>query len=154
MKNKSSFLLILFMFLGSCENKEDNKLLGQIIGSVTGAYLGSKIGSGVGKDISMVLGTAVGLVIGGKIADALDKDDEEDFSRKIQESLESNPDNVSSQWSSKKNETTNAEILPTSSYEIDNQTCRDFKKTVSKDGKIIEEESTACRDEEGNWKII
>ena len=102
----------------------------------------------------MVLGTAVGLVIGGKIAEVLDKDEEKDFSQKIQESLENNPDNMPSEWTSKKNKNINAEILPTSSYKIDNQTCRDFKQIISKDGKQIEEESTACRDEEGNWKII
>ena len=44
--------------------------------------------------------------------------------------------------------------MPTNSYEIDNQTCRDFKKIVEKNGEKIEEESTACRDEQGNWKVI
>ena len=33
---KFFFLLVSSLILGSCENKEDNKLLGQIIGSVTG----------------------------------------------------------------------------------------------------------------------
>tara|TARA_B100001029_G_C14600992_1_gene203943 strand:+ start:9 stop:473 length:465 start_codon:yes stop_codon:yes gene_type:complete len=154
MKKEFYFLLVSSLLLGSCENKEDNKLLGQIIGSVTGAYLGSKIGSGIGKDISMVLGTAVGLVLGGKIAEVLDDDEKEDFGKKIQDSLESNPDNTSSKWTSKKNKNLNAEILPTNSYEIDNQTCRDFKKIVEKNGEKIEEESTACRDEQGNWKVI
>ena len=43
---------------------------------------------------------------------------------------------------------------PFNKYEIDEKTCRDFKKIISKDEKIIEEESTACRDENGNWKVI
>ena len=29
-----------------------------------------------------------------------------------------------------------------------------LKKIVTSEGKVIEENSTACRDENGNWKII
>ena len=55
---------------------------------------------------------------------------------------------------SNKNKETKAEIIPLNKYELDEKTCRDFKKIISKDKKIIEEESTACRDENGNWRVI
>ena len=54
------------------------------------------------------------------------------------------------EWESKKDNNTKAEVIPLNKYDIEEKTCRDFKKIVSKDGKKIEEESTACRDEDGN----
>ena len=141
-------------FIFSCANKEDNKLFGQILGSATGAYLGSKFGSGVTRDLSTIFGGAVGFLIGGKIAEILDDDEKKDFNETISNSLEDNKDLEVEEWQSNKNNETKAEIIPLNKYELDEKTCRDFKKIISKDKKIIEEESTACRDENGNWKVI
>ena len=152
-KKKIFYILIVSLFLVSCENKEDGKLLGQIIGSVTGAYLGSKVGSGVGKSLSTVLGTTIGLVIGGKIGTILSESEKKDYGKVIKDSLDENPDNVPSKWKSEENNV-NAEVIPTKSYKINEETCRDFKKIVKKGNKTFEEESTACRDEQGNWKVI
>ena len=141
-------------FIFSCANKEDNKLFGQILGSAAGAYLGSKFGSGVTKDLSTIFGGAVGFLIGGKIAEILDDDEKKDFNETISNSLEDNKDLEVEEWQSNKNKETKAEIIPLNKYELDEKTCRDFKKIISKDKKIIEEESTACRDENGNWRVI
>ncbi len=146
--------LILCSFIFSCANKEDNKLFGQILGSATGAYLGSKFGSGVTRDLSTIFGGAVGFLIGGKIAEILDDDEKKDFNETISNSLEDNKDLEVEEWQSNKNNETKAEIIPLNKYKVDEKTCRDFKKIISKDKKIIEEESTACRDENGNWKVI
>ena len=138
----------------SCSEKEDNKLLGQIIGSVAGAYLGSKVGDGIAGNLTTVLGGTVGFLIGGKIVDILDSEEQSDLNNAINQTLTENPDNVSNKWNSQKNLDTNAEILPLNSYRIDQNTCRDFTKIVKKGEKQVQEKSTACRDEKGNWKII
>ena len=138
----------------SCSEKEDNKLLGQIIGSVAGAYLGSKVGDGMVGNLTTVLGGTVGFLIGGKIVDILDSEEQSDLNNAINQTLTKNPDNVSNKWKSQKNIDTNAEIIPLNSFEIDQNTCRDFTKTVNKGKKQVQEKSTACRDENGNWKII
>ena len=154
MNNYKIFSLILCFFIFSCANKEDNKLFGQILGSAAGAYLGSKFGSGVTRDLSTIFGGAVGFLIGGKIAEILDDDEKKDFNETISNSLEGNKDLEVEEWQSNKNKETKAEIIPLNKYELDEKTCRDFKKIISKDKKIIEEESTACRDENGNWRVI
>ena len=138
----------------SCSEKEDNKLLGQIIGSVAGAYLGSKVGDGMVGNLTTVLGGTVGFLIGGKIVDILDSEEQSDLNNAINQTLTKNPDNVSNKWKSQKNIDTNAEIMPLNSYKIDQNTCRDFTKVVKKGKKQVQEKSTACRDEKGNWKII
>tara|TARA_Y100000991_G_C21808206_1_gene278428 strand:- start:31 stop:498 length:468 start_codon:yes stop_codon:yes gene_type:complete len=153
-KFKKKVIVFLCICLLGCSSKDDNKFIGQILGSAAGAYLGSKIGSGISNNLAIVLGGAVGLLIGGKVAEALDEDEQLDLSNDVNESLEENENYEVKEWSSKKNKDKTAEIIPLNKYNIDEETCRDFKKIVSSEGKIIEESSTACRDENGNWKII
>ena len=93
-------------------------------------------------------------LIGGKIVDILDSEEQSDLNNAINQTLTKNPDNVSNKWKSQKNIDTNAEIIPLNSYKIDQNTCRDFTKIVKKGQKQVQEKSTACRDEKGNWKII
>ena len=126
----------------------------KIIGSVAGAYLGSKVGDGMVGNLTTVLGGTVGFLIGGKIADILDSEEQSDLNNAINQTLTKNPDNVSNKWKSQKNIDTNAEIIPLNSYKIDQNSCRDFTKIVKKGEKQVQEKSTACRDEKGNWKII
>jgi len=156
MKN-FTYKILAFSFLtisSSCAEKEDNKLLGQIIGSAAGAYLGSKVGDGMVGNLTTVLGGTVGFLIGGKIVDILDSEEQSQLNNAINQTLTKNPDNLSNKWNSQKNLDTNAEIIPHNSYRIDKNTCRDFTKTVNKGKKQVQEKSTACRDENGNWKII
>jgi surface antigen len=156
MKNLSLKILIfsLLILTNSCAEKEDNKLLGQIIGSVAGAYLGSKVGDGIAGNLTTVLGGTVGFLIGGKIVDILDSEEQSELNNLVNQTLTETPDNVSNKWNSQKNIDTNAEITPLNSYQINKNTCRDFTKTVNKGDKQVQEKSTACRDEKGNWKII
>ena len=156
MKN-FTYKILAFSFLtlsSSCAEKEDNKLLGQIIGSAAGAYLGSKVGDGIVGNLTTVLGGTVGFLIGGKIVNILDSEEQSELNNAINQTLTKNPDNLSNKWNSQKNVDTNAEIMPLNSYQIDKNTCRDFTKTVNKGKKQVQEKSTACRDENGNWKII
>ncbi len=156
MKSLTLNVLIFSLLIASssCTEKEDNKLLGQIIGSVAGAYLGSKVGDGMVGNLTTVLGGTVGFLIGGKIVDILDSEEQSELNNAINQTLTENLDNVSSRWDSQKSEDTNAEIIPLNSYQIDKNTCRDFTKTVKKGQKQVQEKSTACRDKNGNWKII
>ena len=153
-KIKKKIVVLLCIFLIGCSSQEDNKFIGQILGSAAGAYLGSKVGTGVSNNLAIILGGAVGLLVGGKIAEALDKDEQLDLSNNVNESLEENEDYEIKEWKSKKNKEKTAEIIPLNKYNIDEETRRDFKKIVTSEGKVIEESSTACRDENGNWKII
>ena len=105
-------------------------------------------------NLTTVVGGPVGFLIGGKIVDILDSEEQSDLNNAINQTLTKNPDNVSNKWKSQKNIDTNAEIIPLNSFKIDQNTCRDFTKIVKKGEKQVQEKSTACRDEKGNWKII
>ena len=120
------------MLIQSCTNKEDNKLFGQILGSAAGAYLGSKFGSGVGKDLSIILGGAVGFLIGGKIAEILDKEEQQDLNNTISGSLENNEDYEVEEWESKKDNNTKAEVIPLNKYDIEEKLVETLKKLLQK----------------------
>ena len=150
--NLKIFLVILL--LQSCQNLEDNKQLGQMIGAAVGAVIGSNYGSGTSKQIYTILGSAGGFLIGGKLGMLLSETDKKDLNETIENSLEQNPNNVTSQWSSKTEENTSASITPVKNFQLEGNTCREFEKIIIKDKKTYKKNSKACRDEDGNWKIL
>ena len=144
----------LSFILLSCESTSDKKVFGQLIGAAVGGYLGSKVGSGVAKDITTIIGGAAGYILGGKIVEVLNDDEKEEFNNVIENSLNYNPDNVENSWTSNSNENVTGEVIPLNNYKIKNKNCRDFKKVVKKNEETFEENSTACRSEDGNWILI
>ena len=152
---KFKILIFSLIFLiVSCENSNDKKVIGQIIGAAVGGYVGSKIGSGATRDISVILGGAAGYILGGKIIEILSKEEREEFNNVIENSLNFSPDNSSEAWQSDENKDITGEVIPLNNYKIKNKNCRDFKKVIRKNDDTFEENSTACRDKEGNWEII
>ncbi len=154
MFNSLITILILLFFISSCENTRDKKIFGQIVGAAVGGYLGSKVGSGAARDISTILGGAAGYILGGKIIELLSENEKKEFNNVIEDSLNYNADNVKDSWNSSENDNTSGEVIPLKSYKIKKKSCRDFKKIIKKDGKSIEENSTACRGDDGNWILI
>ena len=144
----------LILSIVSCGNTNDKKVFGQIIGAAVGGYVGSKIGSGATKDISVILGGAAGYILGGKIVEILSKKEREEFNNVIEKSLNFTPDNSSESWQSKENQNISGEVVPLNNYKMKNKNCRDFKKVIRKNNDIFEENSTACRNKDGNWEII
>ena len=147
-------IIFLALIIYSCENSNDKKVFGQIIGAAVGGYVGSKVGSGVTKDISVILGGAAGYILGGKIIEILSKKERDEFNNLIENSLNFSPDNSIDSWQSKDNQNISGEVVPLNNYKIKNKNCRDFKKIIRKNNDIFEENSTACRNKEGNWEII
>ena len=154
MKKIKIFFIALFFFILSCENSNDKKVIGQLIGAAVGGYVGSKIGSGVSKDIAVILGGATGYILGGKIIEILNESDKEEFNNVIEKSLNYNPDNSPESWNSKDKKDISGVVTPLNNYELKNMNCRDFKKVLKKEGEVFEEDSTACRDKNGNWVLI
>ena len=144
----------LIFFIVSCENTSDKKVFGQIIGAAVGGYVGSKIGSGATKDISVILGGAAGYILGGKIVEVLSKKEREEFNNVIENSLNFTPDNASESWQSNENQNITGEVIQLNNYKMKNRDCRDFKKVIRKNNEILEENSSACRNKDGNWEII
>ena len=76
-------------------------------------------------------------------------EEEQDLNETISKSLNKNENYEVQEWTSRKSEDTKAEVIPINKYNIEEKHV-EFLKNYFKDGKRIEEDSTACRDENGN----
>ena len=84
----------------------------------------------------------------------LSKKEREEFNNVIENSLNFTPDNASESWQSNENQNITGEVIPLNNYKMKNRDCRDFKKVIRKNNEIFEENSSACRNKDGNWEII
>lgn len=147
------FVFFVFMTL-SCQNQSDNKKIGQMIGSAVGAIVGSNYGSGNINAIATILGATGGYLIGGQIATMLSEKEKEELNDVMNDSLENSKINESSVWESKQNENLKAEIIPIENFSLNNYSCRKYRQIVVDQDKKNISESRACRDIDGNWKIL
>ena len=147
------FVFFVFMTL-SCQNQSDNKKIGQMIGSAVGAIVGSNYGSGNINAIATILGATGGYVIGGQIATMVSEKEKEELNDVMNDSLENSEINESSVWESKQNENLKAEIVPIEDFSLNNYSCRKYRQIVVDQDKKDISESRACRDIDGNWKIL
>ena len=152
MKRIKFFFLILLL-LTSCQNSEDTKLISKLIGASIGAAVGSSYGDGVSKNIYTIIGSASGYLLGGKIAELLTEEEKMELNESISDSLENNDINQSSEWTNANNNV-KAFITPKQEFIINESTCREFEKVIIKNEEKISSLSKACRDEEGNWKLL
>lgn len=148
-----NYFSIIFFLLTSCQNSEDAKLLSQLIGATVGAAVGSNYGDGMSKNIYTIIGSAGGYLIGGKIAELLTEKEEMELNETISDSLENNDINQSSEWTNSNNNV-KASITPKQEFIINESTCREFEKVIIKNEEKISSLSKACRDKDGNWKLL
>ena len=125
-----------------------------MIGGAVGAIVGSNYGSGNINALATILGATGGYLIGGQIAIMLSEKEREELNDVMNDSLENSEINESSVWESKQNKNLKAEIVPIENFSLNNYSCRKYRQiVVSKDEKNVSE-SRACRDIDGNWKIL
>ena len=150
----NKFFIGLLFFTFSCQNTNDNKIIGQLLGTSVGAIVGSQFGSGTGKTLSSLLGSTAGFLVGGQIATLLSEKDKEELNETINETLEKGESDISYNWESSSETGISAQITPGEEYKLNELSCRNFEKIIKKDGKNFLTEAKACRDVNGNWKLI
>ena len=140
--------LLLSTFISACATKQD---AGALTGAVIGGTLGSTIGDGSGKMLAIWLGALVGAHLGQTIGKYMDDQDR----IKTSMIMENNRTNQASTW---RNPDTNYEytVTPTQTY-VESQgagPCREFTVNAAIGGKTEQVYGTACRQQDGSWKII
>lgn len=130
---------------------------GKTVGGATlGALLGGVAGAATthGNAGATIVGALAGGLIGGAIGAQLDERDRRMRDAALAASLESRRD-VVREW--RNPETGNSGVIkPLSGYTktANAQVCRDFNESYTKDGTTRTEQSRACRDTDGKWKIV
>ncbi|MCF6216578.1 MAG: glycine zipper 2TM domain-containing protein [Emcibacter sp.] len=148
-----SLVIAFSITLASCTKQESGTLLGAIGGAVVGSAIGGK-GGGTGKVIAVAAGTLAGAYIGSEIGKSLDRADRQAMREKTQYSLENTPSGEATTWYNPDSGNSGT-ITPQPAYSNKaDEYCREYQQTVTVAGKTETAYGTACRQEDGTWKII
>ncbi|ABA89983.1 hypothetical protein Pcar_2748 [Syntrophotalea carbinolica DSM 2380] len=146
-----AFLLFATGCYGPMGPKESG---GTLIGAGTGALIGSQIGGGRGTLVAVAVGTLAGALLGQEVGRSLDRADQLAMQQNAQYALEYTPTRQSTTWRNPDSGNYGS-ITPIETYQTPNgQYCREYLQNVIIGGQQQQAYGTACRQPDGNWKII
>jgi len=147
--------LIGMIGLGACnQNAGDKETLGSLGGAALGGLAGAQIGDGTGQLAATAIGALLGFFIGQEVGASLDKADQLYAERTADVALESNPSGQSSTWSNPDSGNSGTITPVRTSYSDAGQPCREYQQTVTIGGETQQAYGTACRQEDGSWRIV
>jgi surface antigen len=157
---KRSHIVLATVLAGTlavgCTNTPVNKeTAGTGIGAATGALLGYGLGKGHSdKTAAIVVGGFLGGVIGNRIGARLNEADRAIANDSLGYALENNRTGVATEWH---NPDTGHRgyTTPNRTYaQADGSPCREFTTVVNIGGSHEQAYGTACRQQDGSWKIV
>lgn len=153
-------IITVLLFLSACQNTGHNNELfskeniGTAVGAIGGAWVGSNVGKGKGRIVSIAAGTLLGAGLGKSLGSSLDKADLNYYQNASQSSLENTPTNQTSTWVNPDSGTSGA-ITPVRTFQMSGgKYCREYQQTITIEGRTESGYGTACRQEDGSWKIV
>ncbi|MFA6500160.1 MAG: RT0821/Lpp0805 family surface protein [Desulfurivibrionaceae bacterium] len=127
------------------------EVTGTIIGGVLGGAIGAATaGRGPGRTAGVIVGTLLGSLFGHEIGKSLDEADE----LRTVHVLEKNKTGQASTWTNpdKESEIT---VMPSRTYQSPSgEYCREYQTDVIVGGEKQKAFGTACRQADGQWKIV
>ena len=143
--------------LSGCGPMSANETAGTVIGGVTGAVVGSEFGKGSGKTAATALGAVIGATVGRNIGQALDDTSRVRAGAAAQQALRTAPVGETIAWENPNNAGGPAHGTATvtrQGADSRGRTCREFQQTVTIGGRQEQSYGTACRDDNGDWKLV
>jgi len=154
MKNVVIATVLATTLMSGCAGTYNKATTGAALGALTGTALAY----GLGKDSSkknlwLIAGAAAGGMIGNNIGAKLDERDRLLLGQTFQNTLETAPTNSVGSWNNP-NTGNSGTVTPTQTMiSAHNQPCREFTTTVNIGGELSQAYGTACRQNDGSWKI-
>ena len=140
-----------------CGGMGENETAGSIIGGVAGAVVGNQFGSGDGKTAATALGAVIGAMVGGNVGRSLDATSRRQAGAAAERALDTADVGESITWENPDNSSGPAygsATVTRQGADGSGRTCREFQQTVIIGGREEQSYGTACRDENGDWKIV
>ncbi len=155
MKQAIAAMVILSITIATgCTGMGPKESGGTLIGAGAGALAGAQFGKGDGKLIAVAVGTLAGALIGREVGFSLDQSDRLAMERNAQYALEHTQTNATTSWQNP-DTGNNGAITPTQTYKTaEGRYCREYNQTITVGGAQQQAYGTACRQPDGNWKII
>ena len=154
MKNVVITTVLATTLLTGCAGTYNKATTGAALGAITGTALAY----GLGKDSSkknlwLIAGAAAGGLIGNNIGAKLDERDRLLLGETLQQTMEHGPTNSVGSWSNPDSGNSGT-VTPTQTMlSANKQPCREFTTTVNIGGELSQAYGTACRQNDGSWKI-
>ncbi|MQX38090.1 RT0821/Lpp0805 family surface protein [Roseospira navarrensis] len=130
----------------------------QTAGALGGAALGGLLGSQFGgstewKLAATGLGVLLGAAVGSEIGRSLDETDKQRMQQASQQAYTA-PVGQTISWNNPQTGNYGTFTPVRDGYANTGQYCRQFRTTVTIDGRLEEATGTACRQNDGTWQIV
>ena len=134
---------------GIREGRCDRDRVGTVLGAVVGGAVGSTVGSDDSRLIAILAGATIGAIIGREIGRDMDRNDHACFGH----SLELLDDGHRVQWAGARAGMSYT-LTPGRRFERDDHVCRRFTLVRESGGRRIKKHGSACRFDEGEWRMF
>lgn len=151
---KAKFLATIMaaaLALGACTANDEQ--MGQVIGGVAGGFLGSQFGEGSGKIAATIGGALIGSWVGTKVAQGMNAQDRAYYDNASQQA-QSAPIGQTVVWNNPESGASGTVTPVREGESYSGEYCREFQQTVTIDGQTERAYGTACRQEDGSWRIV
>ena len=143
--------------LSGCATMSENETAGTILGGVAGAVVGNQFGKGSGRTAATALGAVIGASVGRNIGQSLDETSRHRAGAAAEHALETADIGESIIWENPDNAggpARGSATVTRQGSDSEGRTCREFQQTVTIGGRQEQSYGTACRDANGDWKIV
>jgi surface antigen len=129
-----------------CSNRP---IIGAVLGGVAGGLIGNQFGKGSGRDAATVGGALLGVVLGSNMAADMARQDRDcmaqafEYAKPGTQVAWNDPDSGDAY-----------SVLPTRDFKEEGQYCREYQAHIRVDGELKNSYGTACRQPDGQWKIV
>jgi surface antigen len=123
-------------------------------GAAVGAAAGGVIAAVAGANAGWIIAASVlGAVAGGLITDYMTEEDKVMAGDATTDALENQPTGSATTWQNPDSGNSGGTEVTDTYQNTEGEPCRTFTQTVKADGETESGTGTACRSEDGTWKI-
>lgn len=155
MRNFVAATALAGLVLTGCAQWEESpkQTVGTLAGAALGGLVGAEFGQGTGRVAATGAGVLLGAFLGSEIGRSLDHADRLAMQRATRTALETGRTGEAVRWQNPQTGSYGG-VTPLSSTESDGTVCRSYEQTITLGGRIQRGYGTACRQPDGNWRIV
>lgn len=147
----------LAVLLAGCSGMSENETTGTLLGGAAGAVIGNQFGKGSGKTAATAIGAILGATVGREIGASLDETSRRRAGEATHRALETADVGAGITWDNPANAGAPARgetVITRQGADQQGRTCGEFQQTVTIGGEEVQSYGTACRDGNGDWKLV
>lgn len=145
----------LSLGLSACQGMQDNpkQSVGAVLGGLGGAVAGSQFGGGTGQIAATAAGTLLGAYLGSELGASLDRADRQ-YAMQAQQRAYAAPMGETIAWNNPQSGNYGSFTPIRDGRTQTGAYCRQYRTTVTIDGRQEAAYGTACQQPDGTWRIV